>query len=249
MSTPAATLAARARQDEVMSRVLVVDDEPGVLRAVGTNLKARGYDVELVATGEDALRAAADAHPDAVILDLGLPGIDGIDVVRGLRGWTSMPIIVLSAREREQDKIAALDAGADDYVTKPFGMGELLARLRAALRRAAHPGEQPVVRTPHFVVDLGTKKLTTADGATEIRLTPIEWGIVETLVRNSGKLVSGRQLLQEVWGPQYGSETNYLRVHMAHIRRKLEPTPSLPRYFLTEPGLGYRFVPPEGTES
>jgi two-component system KDP operon response regulator KdpE len=227
-----------------VSHVLVVDDEPGVLRALGTNLRARGYTVDLAATGEDALRLAAATHPDVVVLDLGLPGIDGIEVVRGLRGWTATPILVLSARDRETDKIDALDAGADDYVTKPFGMGELLARLRAALRRAAPPGEEPVVVTPDFTVDLVAKRITGRDGD-EVKLTPIEWGLVETLVRNAGKLVSGRQLLQEVWGPQYGEETNYLRVHMAHIRRKLEREPSRPRYFRNEPGLGYRFVLPE----
>jgi two-component system KDP operon response regulator KdpE len=227
-----------------VSHVLVVDDEPGVLRALGTNLRARGYTVDLAATGEDALRLAAATHPDVVVLDLGLPGIDGIEVIRGLRGWTATPILVLSARDRETDKIDALDAGADDYVTKPFGMGELLARLRAALRRAAPPGEEPVVVTPDFTVDLVAKRITGRDGD-EVKLTPIEWGLVETLVRNAGKLVSGRQLLQEVWGPQYGEETNYLRVHMAHIRRKLEREPSRPRYFRNEPGLGYRFVLPE----
>jgi two-component system KDP operon response regulator KdpE len=227
-------------------RVLVVDDEPGVLRALGTNLRARGYDVSLAPTGEDALRLAADDHPDAVILDLGLPGIDGIEVVRGLRGWTSTPIIVLSARDRESDKIDALDAGADDYVTKPFGMGELLARLRAALRRSTPTDEEPIVATPDFTVDLAAKRTTTSDGV-EVRLTPIEWGLVEVLVRNAGKLVSGKQLLRDVWGPQYGDETNYLRVHMAHIRRKLEPEPSQPRYFLNEPGLGYRFVAPDNS--
>ncbi|HEY7069209.1 MAG TPA: response regulator [Acidimicrobiales bacterium] len=220
-------------------RVLVVDDEPPILRALGTNLRARDYTVDLAATGEEALALAAHHRPDAVILDLGLPGISGIEVVEGLRGWSAVPIIILSARGAEHDKVAALDAGADDYVTKPFGMDELLARLRAALRRNAPAPESALVETDDFTVDLAAKKVRGAAG--EIRLTPTEWGLVEVLVRNAGRLVSQRQLLQDVWGPQYGEETNYLRVHMAHIRRKLEPVPSQPRYFLTEPGMGYRF--------
>ena len=223
-----------------MTRILVVDDEPQILRALGTNLRARGYDVDLAATGETALDLAARKHPDLVILDLGLPGIDGVEVIRGLRGWTRVPIVVLSVREREADKVAALDAGADDYVTKPFGMDELLARLRAALRRAAPAEEEAVVQTPDFTVDLSDKRVI-RDGA-EVRLTPTEWQIVEILVRNPGKLVSQRQLLQEVWGPQYERETNYLRVYLAQIRRKLEPDPARPLYFVTEPRVGYRFI-------
>jgi two-component system KDP operon response regulator KdpE len=221
------------------ARVLVVDDEQPILRALGTNLRARGYIVELAATGEDALTLAARHRPDAVILDLGLPGLSGIEVIEGLRGWTKVPIIILSARGAERDKVAALDAGADDYVTKPFGMDELLARLRASLRRNAPAPESALVETPDFVVDLAAKRVRRGDE--EVRLTPTEWGLVEVLVRNAGKLVSQRQLLQDVWGPQYGEETNYLRVHMAHIRRKLEPEASRPRYFITEPGMGYRF--------
>ncbi len=224
-----------------MSRILVVDDEPQILRALGTNLRARGYDVELAPTGEAALAVAARKHPDLVVLDLGLPGIDGVEVIRGLRGWTSIPIIVLSVREGEGEKVAALDAGADDYVTKPFGMDELLARLRAALRRAAPAEEEAVVETPDFTVDLASKRVTAADG--EVKLTPTEWHVVEVLVRNAGKLISQRQLLQEVWGPQYETETNYLRVYLAQIRRKLEPDPARPRYFITEARMGYRFEP------
>ncbi|MGH9246114.1 MAG: response regulator [Acidimicrobiales bacterium] len=230
-----------------MSRVLAVDDEPQILRALATNLRARGYQVDLAPTGEEALRLAADHRPDVVVLDLGLPGISGREVIVGLRGWTDIPIIILSARDAETDKIDALDAGADDYITKPFGMGELLARLRAALRRAAPTAEEAVVTTPDFTVDLAAKRVV-RDGD-EVRLTPTEWHLVEVLVRNAGKLVTQRRLLQEVWGPQYRNETNYLRVHLAHIRRKLEPEPSRPRYFLTEPGIGYRFKapqPPEG---
>lgn len=229
------------------SRILVVDDEPQIVRALAVNLKALGYHVDTAGTGEEALRIAADHRPDAVVLDLGLPGIDGVDVIRGLRGWTRIPIIVLSVRESERDKIAALDAGADDYVTKPFGMGELLARLRAALRRVPDViGDEAVVMTDDFTIDLGAKQVF-KDGE-EVRLTPTEWGIVEVLVRHRGKLVSQTHLLHEVWGPQYGAETNYLRVFMAQVRRKLEPQPSAPRYFITEPGMGYRFELPVGRE-
>jgi two-component system KDP operon response regulator KdpE len=222
-----------------MTRILVVDDEPQIFRALGTNLRARGYDVELAPSGEAALTIAARKHPDLVILDLGLPGIDGTEVIRGLRGWTAVPIIVLTVREAEADKVAALDAGADDYVTKPFGMDELLARLRAALRRAAPAEEEAVVETKDFTVDLAAKRVTTSTG--EVRLTPTEWHVVEVLVRNAGKLVTQRQLLQEVWGPRYEKETNYLRVYLAQIRSKLEPDPARPRYFITEARMGYRF--------
>jgi two-component system KDP operon response regulator KdpE len=222
-----------------VTRILVVDDEPQILRALATNLTARGYQVDLARTGEEALTLAARKHPDVVVLDLGLPGIDGVDVIQGLRGWTRVPILVLSVREREADKVAALDAGADDYVTKPFGMDELLARLRAALRRAEPAEEDAVVETADFTVDLAAK--TVSRGGAEVKLTPTEWHIVEVLTRNAGKLVSQRQLLQEVWGPQYERETNYLRVYLAQIRRKLEPDPARPRYFVTEPRMGYRF--------
>ena len=224
-----------------MSRVLIVDDEPQILRALTTNLRVRGYDVDEAATGERALELAAHRHPDVVVLDLGLPGIDGIEVVRGLRGWSEVPIIILSVREAERDKVAALDAGADDYVTKPFGMDELLARLRAALRRATPADEEPMVSTEDFVVDLAAKRVTR--GSVVVHLTPTEWQVVEVLVRNPGRLISQRQLLQDVWGPEYRTETNYLRLYLAQIRRKLEPEPSRPRYFLTEPGMGYRFQP------
>jgi two-component system KDP operon response regulator KdpE len=221
----------------------VIDDEAPILRALTANLRARGYQHDAAANGEDALRLAARHHPDAVVLDLGLPGMTGLEVIRGLRGWTTVPIIVLSARGAEHDKVAALDAGADDYVTKPFGMDELFARLRAALRRVAPSEEAAVVVTPDFTVDLAAKTVS-RDGE-EVRLTPTEWGIVELLVRHRDKLVTQRHLLQEVWGPQYGDATNYLRVHMAHIRRKLEPEQGRPRYFITEPGMGYRFRVPE----
>jgi two-component system KDP operon response regulator KdpE len=222
-----------------VSRVLVVDDEPQILRALGINLRARGYEVDLAPDGERALDVAARHHPDVVVLDLGLPGIDGVDVIRGIRGWSQVPIVVLSVRDAEGDKVAALDAGADDYVTKPFGMDELLARLRAALRRTTPAEEEALVDTEDFTIDLAAKKVR-RDGE-EVRLTPTEWNLVEVLVRNRGRLVAQTQLLQEVWGPQYHDETNYLRVFMAQVRRKLEPEPSHPRYFITEPGMGYRF--------
>jgi two-component system KDP operon response regulator KdpE len=228
-----------------VSRVLVVDDEPQIRRALAINLRARGYEVDLASTGEEALEQAAQRHPDVVILDLGLPGVDGIQVIRGLRDWSPVPIIVLSVREQEADKVAALDAGADDYVTKPFGINELLARLRAAVRRATPTDETaPIVQTADFRVDLAAKRVTASQG--EVRLTPTEWHLVEVLVRNRGKLVGQRQLLQEVWGPQYGEETNYLRVFIARVRRKLEPDPAVPRYFFTEPGMGYRFEAADG---
>jgi two-component system KDP operon response regulator KdpE len=226
-----------------MTRLLVVDDEPTLLRGLRVNLEARGYEVDLASDGTEALSAASARPPDVVILDLGLPDMDGVDVIAGLRAWGSMPIVVLSAREQEPDKIAALDAGADDYVTKPFGMGELLARIRAAERRAAPIGQPSIVVTPAFRIDMESKSVER--NGDRIHLTPTEWHLVEILVGNPGKLVGQRTLLQEVWGPRYGSETNYLRVYMAQIRRKLEPDPTRPRYFLTEPGMGYRFQPGE----
>ncbi|WP_030293869.1 response regulator [Streptomyces katrae] len=226
-----------------MTRVLVVDDEPQIVRALVINLKARKYEVDAAADGAGALELAAARHPDVVVLDLGLPDMDGVEVIRGLRGWTRVPILVLSARHSSDEKVEALDAGADDYVTKPFGMDELLARLRAAVRRAepsAGAGEDGViVETGGFTVDLAAKKAV-REGR-DVRLTPTEWHLLEVLVRNGGKLVSQRQLLQEVWGPSYGTETNYLRVYMAQLRRKLEADPSHPRHFITEPGMGYRF--------
>jgi len=223
-------------------RILVVDDEPQIVRALAVNLKALGHRVDIASTGGEALALAAKHRPDAVILDLGLPDLDGVEVIEGIRGWSQVPIIVLTVREAEADKIRALDEGADDYITKPFGMGELLARLRAALRRAAPtPHERAIVVTDDFTIDLAAKTALGGDGA-EIRLTPTEWGIVEMLVRNPGRLVTQVRLLQDVWGPAYRHETNYLRVFMAQIRRKLEPDPGSPRYFTTEPGMGYRFV-------
>ncbi len=222
-----------------MTRVLVIDDEGSILRALRINLTARKYEVVTAADGTSGLAAMARVRPDVLILDLGLPDMDGADVIKGIRGWTSTPIIVLSAAGQESTKVAALDAGADDYITKPFGMGELLARLRAAVRRASPAPDEPVVGTTDFTVDLAAKRV--ARDGTDVQLTPTEWGLLEVLVRNRGRLVTQRQLLQEVWGEQYQTEGNYLRVYMAHLRRKLEPDPSRPRYLVTEPGMGYRF--------
>jgi two-component system KDP operon response regulator KdpE len=226
-----------------MSKLLVIEDEAPLRRALRIFLEAHDYAVVIAATGNEGLTLAAREHPDAVILDLGLPDMDGVQVATALRGWSTVPIVVLSARDAESVKVAALDAGADDYVTKPFGMNEFLARLRAALRRATAADEAPVVKTADFTIDLGTKRVH-RDGE-EVHLTPTEWQIVEVLTRNRGKLVAQQHLLQQVWGPQYESETHYLRIYMSQIRRKLEPDPSRPRYFVTEPGMGYRFVAEE----
>ncbi|TQF07617.1 response regulator [Kitasatospora acidiphila] len=226
-----------------MTRVLVVDDEPQIVRALVINLKARKYEVDAAHDGASALELAAARHPDVVVLDLGLPDMDGVEVIKGLRGWTRVPIIVLSARHASDEKVEALDAGADDYVTKPFGMDELLARMRAAVRRAEPVAgeDDSLVTTEAFTVDLAAKKVN--KGGTDIRLTPTEWHLLEVLVRNAGRLVSQTQLLQEVWGPAYRTETNYLRVYLAQLRRKLEADPSHPRHFITEAGMGYRFEP------
>jgi len=222
-----------------VTRVLVVDDEAGLARALAINLRARNYEVEVAPDGRTGLELAARTHPDVVVLDLGLPDMDGVEVVAGLRGWTQIPIIVLSARAMSEDKVEALDAGADDYVTKPFGMDELLARLRAAVRRgqATEHGE-PVVETASFTVDLAAKRVH-RDGV-DVRLTPTEWHLLEVLAKSIGRLVPQRQLLKEVWGPAYDKETHYLRVYLAQLRRKLEPDPSHPRHLITEPGMGYR---------
>jgi two-component system KDP operon response regulator KdpE len=223
-----------------MTKVVVVDDEAAMCRALRINLSARGYDVSTAFDGASGLAQIAKVRPDAVILDLGLPDMDGEEVIRGVRGWSSTPIIVLSARELEASKVAALDAGADDYVTKPFGMDELLARLRAAVRRGVVAEEAPSVATDDFVIDLAAKRVTRQGD--DVRLTPTEWQLLEVLVRHRGRLVTQRQLLHDVWGPEYSTESNYLRVFMAQLRRKLEPEPSHPRYLLTEAGMGYRFA-------
>ncbi|HWJ81129.1 MAG TPA: response regulator [Nocardioides sp.] len=224
-----------------MSRVLVVDDEPQILRALRINLRARGYDVVVAANGTEALDAAATARPDLVVLDLGLPDMEGVEVIAGLRGWTAVPILVLSGRSDSADKVEALDAGADDYVTKPFGMDELLARLRAMLRRNAPAEEEPVVAFGDVRVDLVATRVTI--GGEEVRLTPTEWHLLEVLVRNPGKLLSQRQLLLEVWGPGYETAQGNLRLYMAQLRKKLEAEPSRPVHFRNEPGMGYRFEP------
>ncbi|MEU4287582.1 response regulator [Kribbella sp. NPDC026596] len=225
-----------------MTRVLVVDDEPQIVRALQINLKARGYEVHLAGSGTAALKVAAQHPPELVILDLGLPDLDGVDVIRGLRGWTEAPILVLSGRTDQTDKVEALDAGADDYVTKPFGIDELLARMRAVLRRSNIAQDQPVVTVGSATVDLAAKRVTLETGE-DIRLTPTEWHLLEVLVRHPGKLMSQRQLLTEVWGPGYETASGNLRFYMGQLRRKLETDPARPKHLLTEPGMGYRFEP------
>ncbi len=269
-----------------MTSVLVVDDEPQILRALQINLRVRHYDVHVAANGTQALELASRHPPDFVILDLGLPDLDGVEVIQGLRGWTDAPIIVLSGRTDSTDKVDALDAGADDYVTKPFGMEELLARMRAVGRRVTGNGDLPRLRLGDLVVDLAAKRVIRdprggaddasaadeasaadrasgasgasgagaaggADGAGgsgapargDVRLTPTEWHLLEVLLRHPGKLLSQRQLLNEVWGPGYADATGNLRLYMAQLRRKLEPDPARPRWLMTEPGMGYRFQP------
>ena len=249
-----------------VTRVLVVDDEPQILRALRINLRVRSYEVDTAATGAQALETAARHPPDLVILDLGLPDLDGVEVIEGLRGWTTAPIIVLSGRADSMDKVEALDAGADDYVTKPFAMEELLARMRAAARRAGSADDQPRVQLGTLVVDLAAKRVIRDPGraageaenspagqperptaAEDIRLTPTEWHLLEVLLRNPGKLLSQRQLLAEVWGPGYADAAGNLRLYMAQLRRKLEPDPARPRWLLTESGMGYRYQPSPDT--
>jgi len=222
------------------SRVLVVDDEPGLVRALAINLRSSGWEVATAPDGAHALDLAATWHPDVVLLDLGLPDISGLDVIAGIRGWSRVPIVVLSARQHGEDKVDALDAGADDYVTKPFAMNELLARLRAAVRRAA-PGDatEAVVEAGDLTIDLARRRVLRR--GEEVRLSPTEWALIEVLVRNRGKLVSRTQLLTEVWGPSYTSETGYLRIYAAQLRRKLEKDPAHPRHIITQPGMGYIF--------
>lgn len=227
-----------------MSRILVIDDEVLFARALSIGLRARGYDVGWAASGSSGLESAARQHPDVVLLDLGLSDLDGLDVLQALRAWTTVPVIVLSARTQEQAKVEALDGGADDYVTKPFGMEELLARVRSVLRHDANVGGGATIVTADFTIDRAAKQVTDRDG-TPVRLTPTEWHMVEILSRHLGRLVPHRKLLQEVWGPQYEEELDYLRVYMGRIRRKLEPDPSRPRYFITEAGMGYRFQVPD----
>ena len=226
---------------QVGHHVLVVDDEPGLAHALGITLRAAGWRVSTPHDGAGALAAAAHDLPDVVLLDLGLPDIDGLEVITALRAWTRVPVVVLSARQHGEDKVEALDAGADDYVTKPFAMNELQARLRAAVRRAAAPDDdaEAVVTAGSLTVDLARRRVLRA--GVEVRLTPTEWTMLEVLVRNRGRLVPRRQLLQEVWGPSYSDETNYLRVYSAQLRRKLEDDPAHPRHIVTRPGMGYVF--------
>ncbi len=234
-----------------MTTVLVIDDEPQILRALRINLRVREYDVHTAGSGSEALEIAARHPPDLVILDLGLPDLDGVEVIHGLRGWTEAPIIVLSGRADSTDKVEALDAGADDYVTKPFGMDELLARMRAVGRRAGDQGDAPQIRLGDLVVDLAAKRVVRSPqnqnqqnaGNGDVRLTPTEWHLLEVLLRNPGKLLSQQHLLAEVWGPGYADAAGNLRLYMAQLRRKLEPDPARPRWLLTEPGMGYRYQP------
>jgi two-component system, OmpR family, KDP operon response regulator KdpE len=250
-----------------VTAILVIDDEPQILRALRINLRVRHYDVHTAGSGAEALELAARHPPDLVILDLGLPDMNGVDVIHGLRGWTEAPIIVLSGRADSTDKVEALDAGADDYVTKPFAMDELLARMRAVTRRAGSEGDVPQVRLGGLIVDLAAKRVIRDPGgptpagpdqagapptadvqagdrpAADVRLTPTEWHLLEVLLRNPGKLMSQQQLLAEVWGPGYADATGNLRLYMAQLRRKLEPDPGTPHWLLTEPGMGYRYQP------
>jgi two-component system KDP operon response regulator KdpE len=225
-----------------MTRVLVVEDDPQLVRALVINMQVRRYGVDAAPDGATALRLAATRRPDVVILDLGLPDMDGVDVLKALRGWSRVPVLVLSARRASEEKVAALDAGADDYITKPFSMDELMARLRAAVRRVEEAPLAPetmLVETEEFTVDLLAKKVVR--GRHDVRLTPTEWHLLEILITNPGRLVTQKYLLQEVWGVSRSTKSNYLRVYMAQLRRKLEADPAHPRYLITEPGMGYRF--------
>ncbi len=225
-------------------RVLFVEDEPQLLRAMRITLHAKGYEVRTAVDGGHALSEAAAHPPDIVVLDLGLPDMDGIDVIRGLREWTSVPIIVLSGRTSGQDKIASLDAGADDYITKPFSVAELLARLRAVTRRGGAVRAGPVAEVGNYRVDFDAKSVTSRTGGHEpVHLTPTEWRLLEALLRDPGKLVSSRALVSQVWGKSYADDTSSLRLYINRLRRKLEPDPTRPRHLTTEPGMGYRYQP------
>lgn len=222
------------------ARILVIDDEKQILRMLKVALEGNGYDVAEAATGHEGLNQAAIFHPDLIILDLGLPDIDGIEVIKRLREWTKTPIIILSVREHEDDKIDALDAGADDYVTKPFSMGELFARLRVALRHAAKTDDEPILTFGELTMDLARRNVTVR--GEEIKLTPTEYEILKYLVLQAGRVVTHRQLLRTIWGPNYQEQTHYLRIYIGQLRHKIETDPSQPTYIITEPGVGYRLV-------
>lgn len=226
-------------------KILVADDDPQILRALRVTLGARGYEILTATTGTEAINTAIEHHPDLYLLDLGMPELDGIQVIEGLRGWTTAPILVVSGRSTATDKVEALDAGADDYVTKPFSIDELLARIRALTRRVTATDDEPLVTFADVTVDLVAKSVTRATdgGSTLVRLTPTEWAVLEMLVRNAGKLVTRQTILAEIWGSTHVSDTGYLRLYIAQLRKKLEPDPSQPRYLLTESGMGYRFLP------
>ncbi len=222
------------------ARIMIIDDEPQMRRLLKVALTAHGYEIREAETGREGIDQAAVFHPDLIVLDLSLPDLDGIEVIKQLREWTQTPVIILSVREQEGDKIAALDAGADDYVTKPFSMGELLARLRTALRHAAGAGDEPVLTFGGLVIDL-TRRYVAVDGR-EVKLTPTEYELLRILVVNAGKVLTHRQLMRTVWGPSYEQETNYLRVYIRQLRQKIEPDPARPRHIITEPGVGYRLI-------
>ncbi len=224
-----------------MTRILIIEDEPALARALAITLNARGYETEVAVTGVAGLDLVASSHPDLILLDLGLPDLDGMAILAAVRGWSQIPIVVLSARQTSHDKVAALDAGADDYVSKPFAMDELLARIRAATRRAAGAEADPLVVTDSFTIDLAAR-IVTRDGQ-PVRLTPTEWRLLEILARNAGRIVTQKELLRELRGPDLDRESHYLRVYLAQLRRKLEPDPARPRHLLTDPGIGYRLVP------
>lgn len=220
-------------------KILIADDDPQMLRALRITLSARGYEVVTASDGKGALDAAISEHPDLVVIDLGMPGLTGVEVIEAIRGWSQVPVLVVSGRSESWDKVEVLDAGADDYVTKPFSADELLARIRALSRRTSAAAEEPVVSFGEVTVDLGARVVTR--GGASVHLTPTEWRLLEVLLRNRGRLVTRETLLTEVWGPQYTTDTGYLRLYLAQLRKKLEPEPSKPRYLLTEPGMGYRF--------
>ncbi len=224
-----------------MTRILIIEDEPALARALAITLNARGYETDVAVTGAAGLDLVASCHPDLILLDLGLPDLDGMTILAAVRGWSQVPVVVLSARQTSYDKVAALDAGADDYVSKPFAMDELLARIRAATRRAAGAEADPLVVTDSFTIDLAAR-IVTRDGQ-PVRLTPTEWRLLEILARNAGRIVTQKELLRELRGPDLDRESHYLRVYLAQLRRKLEPDPARPRHLLTDPGIGYRLVP------